>query len=485
MDEPDLEPERELCEEAAEDKNCSLQDLPPELLNTLPLDRSSLVRMVAVSKRFRSMYTARLYWSVTFDGLPENFELLPHHQNAADEKSRRLQVTNLTIHVNCGRTSRACLKGSQSIPPARSFNKGWRSRWGPAAKQLGDSRPCKRRSEALTKLEIPHIRRFLDENTSSLFPSPASTGDLRCPNVRCMRRASMAALQREDIIHILNQPRMKSLHFLAGLSNQHTLALRRSSCWPLDAPEDPALELTTGRDFVIDNANLSFRQCSDILRRSSFTSFIWKRRAWTCLVPETDAHDQCNHITAAQIEALMQPLHRHLEMLYLSSASSSICWADGTVLGSLTGFDRLKTIVIEACLLLGHHICPRYNLLQQNGLAPAGQARHIVINPFVLGCLLPTSVERLILHVSQDEICRSSSYCQQIVRGIVNEKRRLPQLHEVVLNETSGFFYRCICGTCYPYPAWSRNWTTSLMTECKIRNMFLDCAAVQIDLVYM
>ena len=72
----------------SEHQKCSLQDLPPEILLTLPLDRSSLTSMTRVSKCFLSIYTERLYRSVVFDDLryPDKIEL-PRHGKAAVGKS--------------------------------------------------------------------------------------------------------------------------------------------------------------------------------------------------------------------------------------------------------------------------------------------------------------------------------------------------------------------------------------------------------------
>ena len=287
-----------------------------------------------------------------------------------------------------------------------------------------------------------------------------------------------------DIFHVLNQPKMKSLRFSAGVSDQHVLALQCSSRWPLDAPEDPTFKLTTGRDFVIDRANLGFWESQDILPRANFKSFIWKRRARTCITPPAHGHFCCNHISAAQIEDLLKLLHRQLKSLFLSGASSSFCWADGTVLGSLIGFDKLKTIVIDACLLLGHHVCPEFSQLRRKDMKK-DQSRQKAIDPVTLGALMPASVERLGLHVSQEELGQNLFYCQQIIRGSLNQKRRLSQLHEIVLIETSDFFYQCICRKCYPRSKAHGEWTTSPVMEADIRKMFLDCSAAQIHLVYM
>ena len=265
----------------------------------------------------------------------------------------------------------------------------------------------------------------------------------------CKDKPKMPPLQREKMV----LPRLETIlirRYTAGLW-RHFLdspALRR--IWLNESGDDlfdyrpalarpsivtshPTYRAVHGKELVINSTPILPGDIDDmVFGLQELESFIFVRQNRACCHDFRDVlqgNSPSGMCIATKIGDLFNSLftvRKSLEKLALLWNNSFYCEFDTSVLQPLTEFTRLKNLRIDDTFLLGNHVaCAQHQRLPR--LPHRG--------PLDFAKLLPSSLERLDLHVPQESLRRNQNYCSELLDGLFGERRRLRSLTHITIEE--------------------------------------------------
>lgn len=422
----------------------SITALPPEILSQILslrlLSKSELANCALVCKDVTNVATANLYRDICLD--------LPHFAYTNDQRLKRNQqlrsaqllFAQLTVNDSlAGRVHTLILHGfSQSLQDesiTRSQLVSNTTRPGGLIDNLAIHIPAPatflQLTSKLTQLKVL--------NLDVGFTNSLLRDGVTFPNLEVVVLWSLNE-RFPKVQSWLSQPRLAEIRF-----NHGSLMPRRHLSW----------RSSRGTRIVLDSLRgLSYDVAHIALASKALKSFKWRLYSHCCL--RACAHHNTKFKGKEKVsrcyrlqETLNLILHwssNSLENLVLTYGNHSVrCYLSPILIPSLRKLHHLKSLRIEASMLLGIQHCPSRIFKIANRFRPA----------YELASILPSSLETLHLEVEREQMDRDAqNYCGDIVRGIVEQQtsRDIHLSHFIMETINPRYVGNCGCipsGACY------------------------------------
>ncbi|KAJ9615882.1 hypothetical protein H2200_001959 [Cladophialophora chaetospira] len=461
-----------------------LGDLDDDILLLLPLATADVISMTTVASRFKDVFTSRLYMAASMqcDGYSSPETLLS-----------RLRSLGRSLASNSHLVERL---RRFSLVAGADFSRVWGA--GHRDRDITEA------SERILAVVAKHLVRLTLDGI--IFSNLCRVGDY--PQLQDLKVLLCDERSKSAVLHMTGCPPRRSLELHDAdhhdLEDCHDVWTLR----PCDPVLDPAYRALTGREIVLNGLEPHVVQ-------HGFESFLTASKgleacifigdsAW-CWSGDPSCSSRNNYLLALNNNQSMESLQAQeaqfrrchmdsdietlntylklveptLEKLVIIRKHEERCHYRNKMLDSLVTFTSLRTLRIDDTYLLGNNkFCRVHAYLP----ADATNSRR----PVDFAKLLPSSLERLDLHVSQGEIILNEDYCAQFLKGLFEERDRLQRLSQVSIEETPECFYWSPhgCDQCQPH-TYQYKWLeeTSITAE-QIHQMQKDCTDFGIRLSY-
>lgn len=422
----------------------SITALPPEILSQILslrlLSKSELASCALVCKDLTSVATANLYRDICLD--------LPHFAYTNDQRLKRnkqlhsaqLLFTQLAVNDSLAdRVHTLILHGfSQSLQDesiTRDQLDSNTTRPGGLIDNLDIHIPAPatfwQLTSKLTQLKVLN----LDVGFTNLLLRDGVT----FPNLEVVVLWSLNE-RFPKVRSWLSQPRLAEIRL-----NHGSLMLRRHLPW--HSSRVTRIVLDSLRGLSCDVAYVT-------LAPKALKSFKWRLYSNCCL--RACAHHKTKSKGKEKVsrcyrlqETLNLVLHwssNSLENLVLTYGHHSArCYLGPILIPSLRNLHHLRSLRIEASMLLGIQHCPSRISKTANRFRPG----------YELGSILPSSLDTLHLEVEREQMDRDAqNYCGDIVHGIVEQQTRrdIHLSHFIIEVINPRYISKCACmpkGLCY------------------------------------
>ena len=454
-------------------------EAPDDILLLLPLPPSDIASMIRVCQRFKALFSPRLYGCITLD---EYYDGDTRREKPFLECNRNMASRLFSLRKALFNNARL----TTSTSGLKLYTDGY---WHP--EQLSDAEQILEAS----RFQLSHIA------VDGTFLAALGSGEL--PRLQVLKVTGCSwwrqpAKPVDVLFRVLAQPRMRSLE-LHGEKDAN-MQIQEAHCIytaePFDLLSDPVYRSNTGKEIILNGPRITDEDVDNLLAvLPDLEAFIFVRWNEGC-TGETWAirDDDPRHVTCigSSIPCLNKTLKQvchSLEKLVIIRNCDRNCKYDIEALDSLAGFVKLRNLRVDDSFLLGSHLsCSQHALWNSK---QATESRE----PLDFAKLLPSSLERLDLHVSQGELVWNPRYLDEFLEGLLPEKSRLQDLAHVSIQETpdcvSGDYLPRRCIVCCTEGREGHDALFGLdftpepaTTETFVRNMQQQCHAVGTRLDY-